>query len=118
MIQRGKAYDIITMQSDECIDRAFIFECPTTTNQLFFGFRSRKAMKNQENWDRVQKLFAELFEKVFRYTLMVSVVIFAMDIAFLIVGYDNLLLTSVISQAIILFVLYFAVYWHVNRQLN
>lgn len=99
------------------IGRLFLNVPPQQIN-YFFGFRSRKAMKNQENWDRAQKLFAELFEKVFRYTLMVSVVIFVMDIAFLIAGYDNLLLTSVISQAIILFVLCFAVYWHVNRQLD
>lgn len=75
-------------------------------------------MKNQQNWERAQVLFGEVFEKIFRYALIVSIVWFMIDVALLIVDYENILLVSDISQAIILFILMFIVYQRVNRELD
>ncbi|MDO5376367.1 MAG: SdpI family protein [Staphylococcus rostri] len=87
------------------VGRLFSSAPPQQIN-YFYGFRTKKSMKNQQNWERAQVLFGEVFEKIFRYALMVSIVWFVIDVALLIVGYENILLVSDISQAIILFIVY------------
>ncbi|WP_157728653.1 SdpI family protein [Staphylococcus muscae] len=75
----------------------------------FFGFRSKKAMKSQKNWNQAQKLYAEMLVKACRYTLIVSVVPLIIDIALLIMNNDKLFITSVISQAITFLLVHFVV---------
>ncbi|MCS4485920.1 SdpI family protein [Staphylococcus americanisciuri] len=93
-------------------------KAPPQQINYFWGFRTNKSMKNQQNWEHAQALFGEIFEKIFRYAIMASIVWFIVDVVLLIVGYENILLVSDISQAIILFILMFIVYQRVNRELD
>ncbi|UXR71742.1 SdpI family protein [Staphylococcus sp. IVB6238] len=99
------------------ITRLFVGAPPIHMN-YFSGFRSKKAMKSQKNWERAQKLYTELFVKACHYTWVVSVVPLIIDIALLIMNNDKLFITSIISQVIIFFLVHFVVYWKVNRQLD
>lgn len=99
------------------ITRLFVGAPPIHMN-YFSGFRSKKAMKSQKNWDRAQKLYAELFVKACRYMLVVSVVPLIIDIALLVMNNDKLFITSFISQTIIFLLVHFVVCWKVDRQLD
>ncbi|WP_169926459.1 SdpI family protein [Staphylococcus rostri] len=85
------------------VGRLFSSAPPQQIN-YFYGFRTKKSMKNQQNWERAQVLFGEVFEKIFRYALMVSIVWFVIDVALLIVGYENILFVSDIYQVLLIVV--------------
>lgn len=84
----------------------------------YWGFRSKKSMKNQDNWIKAQKDFGIQSEKLFMYTSLFSLTILLVDILLIIYSKDNLLISSLVIQSIILISLLLIIYIDVNKKLN
>jgi uncharacterized membrane protein len=84
----------------------------------YWGFRSKKSMKNHENWDKAQKEFGIQSERLFMYTSLFSITILLVDVLLIIYNKDNLLVLSLVIQSIILILLLLIIYLGVSRKLN
>lgn len=84
----------------------------------YWGFRSKKSMKNQDNWNKAQKEFGIQSEKLFMYTSLFSLTILLVDVLLIVYSKDNLLILSLVIQSIILISLLLIIYLDVNKKLN
>jgi|SRR5699024_5691514 uncharacterized membrane protein len=95
----------------------FIKTPPERINHIY-GFRTKKAMKNQKNWDKAQIIYGKYTKQFFSYSLYFSVISLVLDIFALITKKDNIILWSFIFQALTLCVLLFYIDFKVNKKLN
>lgn len=84
----------------------------------YFGFRTKKSMKNQKNWEISQREIAIQLKKIFSYTCLYSTSLLILDIFLIILNKDTTLTFSIISQGIILSVLLLKAYIKTNKKLN
>ncbi|HHU6750984.1 TPA: SdpI family protein [Staphylococcus pseudintermedius] len=96
---------------------AFQHNPPQEIN-YFFGFRTRKSMKNQKNWEIAQVAFARLLKVISGYTALYSILLCIVDIVLIVLEYDSILVISMIIQAIVLIGILLAVYLQVNKELD
>ncbi|MCG3400128.1 SdpI family protein [Staphylococcus massiliensis] len=78
-------------------------ELPPTKPNRWVGYRTPKALKSTKNFIRAQKLSAHFSLRVFKRLSICAVPIFVFDICALIYFSDNVLITSVIIQSVLIF---------------
>lgn len=84
----------------------------------YFGFRTKKSMKNQKNWEISQKAFSKYMTKIFSYSCLSSIPLLIIDILFITFQKDTLLTYSLIVQSLILVILLFTIYLKVNKKMR
>lgn len=97
--------------------RVFQHHPPQEIN-YFVGFRTRKSMKNQNNWEIAQVAFARLLKVISGYTALCSILLCIVDIVLIVLDNDVILVISMIIQAIVLIGILLAVYLKVNKKLG
>lgn len=90
---------------------------PKDINYLY-GFRTKKSMKNQKNWEKAQTNFGKYTKNVFGYSTCFSLITIFFDIISIIIKSDNLLICSTVIQFSILCLLLFYIYYKVNKKLT
>ncbi|EJE11701.1 SdpI family protein [Staphylococcus epidermidis] len=95
----------------------FIKTPPESRNHIY-GFRTKKSMKNQKNWDKAQIIYGKYTKQFFSYSLYFSLMPLALDIFALITKNDNTIFWSFIFQGLILCILLFYINFKVNKELN
>ena len=71
----------------------------------WYGFRSKKSMKNDEIWLKAQFLFIQYNKSIFKYSAMFSVVFVICDIALIILKLEDQLMGSILIQTGIILIL-------------
>lgn len=84
----------------------------------YFGFRIKKSMKNQKNWEISQKEIAIQLKRIFSYTCLFSISLLILDIFLIVLKKDSILTLSLTSQGIILSILLLKAYIKTNKKLN
>ncbi|UXS29291.1 SdpI family protein [Staphylococcus delphini] len=97
--------------------RVFQHHPPQEIN-YFVGFRTRKSMKNQNNWEIAQVAFARQLKVIFKYTALYSIILCIVDIVLIVLDNDVILVISMIIQAIVIIGILLAVYLNVNKKLD
>ncbi|PXA07934.1 hypothetical protein DD900_12065, partial [Staphylococcus pseudintermedius] len=80
---------------------AFQHNPPQEIN-YFIGFRTRKSMKNQKNWEIAQVAFAHQLKVISGYTALCSILLCILDIVLIVLDNDVLFVASMVTQAIVL----------------
>ncbi|EGQ3133258.1 SdpI family protein [Staphylococcus pseudintermedius] len=96
---------------------AFQHNPPQEIN-YFIGFRTKKSMKNQKNWEIAQVAFAHQMKVISGYTALCSILLCIVDIALIVLDNDVLFVASMVTQAIVLIGILLAVYLKVNKKLD
>ncbi|MDK3999441.1 SdpI family protein [Staphylococcus pseudintermedius] len=96
---------------------AFQHNPPQEIN-YFIGFRTRKSMKNQKNWEIAQVAFAHQMKVISGYTALCSILLCIVDIVLIVLDNDVLFVASMVTQAIMLIGILLAVYLKVNKKLD
>ncbi|HCA7508173.1 TPA: SdpI family protein [Staphylococcus pseudintermedius] len=96
---------------------AFQHNPPQEIN-YFIGFRTRKSMKNQKNWEIDQVAFAHQLKVISGYTALCSILLCIVDIVLIVLDNDVLFVASMVTQAIVLIGILLAVYLKVNKKLD
>ncbi|MDU0373649.1 SdpI family protein [Staphylococcus pseudintermedius] len=96
---------------------AFQHNPPQEIN-YFIGFRTRKSMKNQKNWEIAQVAFAHQLKVISGYTALCSILLCILDIVLIVLDNDVLFVASMLIQAIVLIGILLAVYLKVNKKLD
>ncbi|MDF0313343.1 SdpI family protein [Staphylococcus pseudintermedius] len=96
---------------------AFQHNPPQEIN-YFIGFRTRKSMKNQKNWEIAQVAFAHQLKVISGYTALCSILLCIVDIVLIVLDNDVLFVASMVTQAIVLIGILLAVYLKVNKKLD
>ncbi|WP_214518189.1 SdpI family protein [Staphylococcus pseudintermedius] len=96
---------------------AFQHNPPQEIN-YFLGFRTRKSMKNQKNWEIAQVAFAHQLKVISGYTALCSILLCIVDIVLIVLDNDVLFVASMVTQAIVLIGILLAVYLKVNKKLD
>ncbi|EGQ3141294.1 SdpI family protein [Staphylococcus pseudintermedius] len=96
---------------------AFQHNPPQEIN-YFIGFRTRKSMKNQKNWEIAQVAFAHQLKVISGYTALCSILLCIVDIVLIVLDNDVLFVASMVTQAIMLIGILLAVYLKVNKKLD
>ncbi|EGQ0301840.1 SdpI family protein [Staphylococcus pseudintermedius] len=96
---------------------AFQHNPPQEIN-YFIGFRTRKSMKNQKNWEIAQVAFAHQMKVISGYTALCSILLCIVDIVLIVLDNDVLFVASMVTQAIVLIGILLAVYLKVNKKLD
>ncbi|MFB3186133.1 SdpI family protein [Staphylococcus pseudintermedius] len=96
---------------------AFQHNPPQEIN-YFIGFRTRKSMKNQKNWEIAQVAFAHQLKVISGYTALCSILLCILDIVLIVLDNDVLFVASMLTQAIVLIGILLAVYLKVNKKLD
>ncbi|EGQ4087102.1 SdpI family protein [Staphylococcus pseudintermedius] len=96
---------------------AFQHNPPQEIN-YFIGFRTRKSMKNQKNWEIAQVAFAHQLKVISGYTALCSILLCIVDIVLILLDNDVLFVASMVTQAIVLIGILLAVYLKVNKKLD
>ncbi|EJH3980892.1 SdpI family protein [Staphylococcus pseudintermedius] len=96
---------------------AFQHNPPQEIN-YFIGFRTRKSMKNQKNWEIAQVAFAHQLKVISGYTALCSILLCILDIVLIVLDNDALFVASMVTQAIVLIGILLAVYLKVNKKLD
>ncbi|HAR6244883.1 TPA: SdpI family protein [Staphylococcus pseudintermedius] len=96
---------------------AFQHNPPQEIN-YFIGFRTRKSMKNQKNWEIAQVAFAHQMKVISGYTSLCSILLCIVDIVLIVLNNDVLFVASMVTQAIVLIGILLAVYLKVNKKLD
>src|SRR5699024_11699875 len=95
----------------------FIKSPPKNRNHIY-GYRTKKSMKNQKNWDKAQIIYGIYTKQFFYYSLCFSLVPLSLDIFALITKNDNIILWSFIFQGLTLCTLLFYINFKVNKRLK
>ncbi|ARB39714.1 SdpI family protein [Mammaliicoccus sciuri] len=84
----------------------------------FYGFRTKKSMKTQKNWNKAQIICGKYTKQIFRYSLYISLILIVLDIYSLITKKENIILYSTIIQSVTLciFLLYMII--KTNKKLD
>ncbi|HAR6112256.1 TPA: SdpI family protein [Staphylococcus pseudintermedius] len=96
---------------------AFQHNPPQEIN-YFIGFRTRKSMKNQKNWEIAQVAFAHQLKVISDYTALCSILLCIVDIVLIVLDNDVLFVASMVTQAIVLIGILLTVYLKVNKKLD
>ncbi|HDU0728419.1 TPA: SdpI family protein [Staphylococcus pseudintermedius] len=96
---------------------AFQHNPPQEIN-YFIGFRTRKSMKNQKNWEIAQVAFAHQLKVISGCTALCSILLCILDIVLIVLDNDVLFVASMVIQAIVLIGILLAVYLKVNKKLD
>lgn len=96
---------------------AFQHNPPQEIN-YFIGFRTRKSMKNQKNWEIAQVAFAHQLKVISGYTALCSILLCILDIVLIVLDNDVLFVASMVTQAIVLIGILLTVYLKVNKKLD
>ncbi|ELP8701838.1 SdpI family protein [Staphylococcus pseudintermedius] len=96
---------------------AFQHNPPQEINYLI-GFRTKKSMKNQKNWEIAQVAFAHQMKVISGYTALCSILLCIVDIVLIVLDNDVLFVASMVTQAIVLIGILLAVYLKVNKKLD
>ncbi|HAR6129713.1 TPA: SdpI family protein [Staphylococcus pseudintermedius] len=96
---------------------AFQHNPPQEIN-YFIGFRTRKSMKSQKNWEIAQVAFAHQLKVISGYTALCSILLCIVDIVLIVLDNDVLFVASMVTQAIVLIGILLAVYLKVNKKLD
>ncbi|MDK3979460.1 SdpI family protein [Staphylococcus pseudintermedius] len=96
---------------------AFQHNPPQEIN-YFIGFRTKKSMKNQKNWEIAQVAFAHQMKVISGYTALCSILLCIVDIVLIVLDNDVLFVASMVTQAIVLIGILLAVYLKVNKKLD
>ncbi|HGH0863139.1 TPA: SdpI family protein [Staphylococcus pseudintermedius] len=96
---------------------AFQHNPPQEIN-YFIGFRTRKSMKNQKNWEIAQVAFAHQLKVISGYTALCSILLCILDIVLIVLDNDVLFVALMVTQAIVLIGILLAVYLKVNKKLD
>ncbi|ELJ9329951.1 SdpI family protein [Staphylococcus pseudintermedius] len=96
---------------------AFQYNPPQEIN-YFIGFRTRKSMKNQKNWEIAQVAFAHQLKVISGYTALCSILLCIVDIVLIVLDNDVLFVASMVTQAIVLIGILLTVYLKVNKKLD
>ncbi|WP_438453818.1 SdpI family protein [Staphylococcus pseudintermedius] len=96
---------------------AFQHNPPQEIN-YFIGFRTRKSMKNQKNWEIAQVAFAHQLKVISGYTALCSILLCIVDIVLIVLDNDVLFVASMVTQAIVLIGILLTVYLKVNKKLD
>lgn len=96
---------------------AFQHNPPQEIN-YFIGFRTKKSMKNQKNWEIAQVAFAHQMKVISGYTALCSILLCVVDIVLIVLDNDVLFVASMVTQAIVLIGILLAVYLKVNKKLD
>ncbi|EGQ4240211.1 SdpI family protein [Staphylococcus pseudintermedius] len=96
---------------------AFQHNPPQEIN-YFIGFRTKKSMKNQKNWEIAQVAFAHQMKVISGYTALYSILLCIVDIVLIVLDNDVLFVASMVTQAIVLIGILLAVYLKVNKKLD
>ncbi|EGQ2820131.1 TPA: SdpI family protein [Staphylococcus pseudintermedius] len=96
---------------------AFQHNPPQEIN-YFIGFRTRKSMKNQKNWEIAQVAFAHQLKVISGYTALCSILLCIVDIVLIVLDNDVLFVASMVTQAIVLIGILLAVYLKVNKKID
>ncbi|EHC9916977.1 SdpI family protein [Staphylococcus pseudintermedius] len=96
---------------------AFQHNPPQEIN-YFIGFRTKKSMKNQKNWEIAQVAFAHQMKVISGYTALCSILLCIVDIVLIVLDNDMLFVASMVTQAIVLIGILLAVYLKVNKKLD
>ncbi|MDU0286169.1 SdpI family protein [Staphylococcus pseudintermedius] len=96
---------------------AFQHNPPQEIN-YFIGFRTRKSMENQKNWEIAQVTFAHQLKVISGYTALCSILLCIVDIVLIVLDNDVLFVASMVTQAIVLIGILLAVYLKVNKKLD
>lgn len=96
---------------------AFQHNPPQEIN-YFIGFRTRKSMKNQKNWEIDQVAFAHQLKVISGYTALCSILLCIVDIVLIVLDNDVLFVASMVTQAIVLIGILLTVYLKVNKKLD
>lgn len=96
---------------------AFQHNPPQEIN-YFIGFRTRKSMKNQKNWEIAQVAFAHQLKVISGYTALCSILLCIVDIVLIVLDNDVLFVASMVTQAIVLIGIFLTVYLKVNKKLD
>ncbi|EJG5135054.1 SdpI family protein [Staphylococcus pseudintermedius] len=91
---------------------------PPQEINYFIGFRTRKSMKNQKNWEIAQVAFAHQLKVISGYTALCSILLCIVDIVLIVLDNDVLFVASMVTQAIVLIGILLAVYLKVNKKLD
>ncbi|PTF27141.1 hypothetical protein BUY19_07670 [Staphylococcus cohnii] len=95
----------------------FIKNPPKKRNHIY-GFRTKKSMKNQKNWDKAQIVYGIYTKQFFHYSLYFALLLLALDIFALITKNDNIILWSFIIQGLTLCTLLFYIIPKVDKKLD
>ncbi|EGQ0358532.1 SdpI family protein [Staphylococcus pseudintermedius] len=96
---------------------AFQHNPPQEIN-YFIGFRTKKSMKNQKNWEIAQVAFAHQMKVISGYTALCSILLCILDIVLIVLDNNVLFVASMVTQAIVLIGILLAVYLKVNKKLD
>lgn len=95
-----------------------ILKNPPERINYLYGFRTKKSMKNQENWYKAQIICGLYLKYFFKFSLCFSVIFIVLDAFSLITTKENIILWSVIIQSIILCVLLLYIIPKTNKKLD
>ncbi|MEX2948426.1 hypothetical protein ABH521_007085 [Staphylococcus warneri] len=83
----------------------------------WYGFRSKKSMKNDEIWLKAQLLFIQYNKIIFKYSAIFSIIFIVSDIVLIILKLEYQLMGSILIQTGIILILLGALHWIVDRKL-
>ncbi|HDA2022127.1 TPA: SdpI family protein [Staphylococcus aureus] len=95
-----------------------ILKNPPEKINHFYGFRTKKSMKTQENWYKAQIICGLYLKHFFKYSLGFSVIFIILDAFSLITNKESIIQWSVIIQSIILCVLLLYIIPKTNKKLD
>ena len=83
----------------------------------FEGFRSKKAMSSQENWDKAQRLLGHSFKQLASYLIIIGFIIFLVEI-FAFFFLKNSMTWLLILETFIFFICCFIIKYSVDSKLE
>ena len=93
-----------------------LYEYPKKIDH-YEGYRTKKSMESQENWEKAQKLMVTAYRNTRRALLWIGLMILLMELIFYFIFKINLFLPLVILESAIVIGTCFYVHWYVERRI-
>ncbi|MGV3274744.1 SdpI family protein [Staphylococcus sp. 11261D007BR] len=83
----------------------------------YWGFRTKKSMKNNKNWKIAQKEFGIQSKQLYMYTSLFSLPLLLIDILLIIFYSDTILILSLVIQSVLLVLSLMLLYLNIHKKL-
>ena len=93
-----------------------LYEYPKKID-CYEGYRTKKSMENQENWEKAQKLMVTAYRNTRRALLWIGLMILLIELIFYFIFKIDLFLPLVILESVMIIGTCFYVHWYVERRI-
>lgn len=94
----------------------YIIDPPKKINK-FEGYRTKKSMSSQENWDKAQQLMVESFQKVTKILVVTGLIFSVLEVISFFIKIQDFTTPLFIVETIVLFLVCGYIYYSVEKKL-